>query len=312
MLLFDVHTHIGLDLAFYLRGWWPYATSAVDLLAEMDANGIDQAVCFPFGVPCAFDPYAFADHMTLDLQPDRVPFDRENQALINEVQKFDTDSRLHVLAMFDPSRKVDEQIKNLQPLADKIAGLKLQGTLIKAPVADLLDGGKPLMQFAQQHDMPVLIHTAIYDQDVWAQPADCLKVAEAYPDVRFNLAHSHRFHEPTLRIAAQMPNVWVDCSAHIIHCNAALENAAHVAKPSERVNADFTNPAAALQAVYDILGPSYLWGTDNPFMSWVDDSIFQICTYKAEADALHALPAAIKKSMASDAPQAWLFGSKES
>ncbi len=306
--LYDVHTHIGLDLAFYLRGWWPYAASAGDLLHHMDLNGIDRAVCFPFAVPTAFDPYAFAERMELELHPGRVPFDRENTLLLNEIEQLDTDNRLHVLAMFDPSRLVDEQIKNLDPLIGKITGLKLQGTLIKSPVTDLLGGGKPIMEFARQHNLPVLIHTAIFDQDLWAQPADCLKVAEANPDVRFNLAHSHRFHAPTLRIAAQMDNVWVDCSAHIIHCHAALEDAAHVAKPAERVDADYTNPAAALEAVHDIVGDSYMWGTDNPFHSWVDDNISEICTYKEEADALHALPPAVKQSMACDAPQAWLFG----
>jgi len=45
---YDVHTHVGIELAFMLRGWWPYAATARDLLERMDAGGIAQAVCFPF------------------------------------------------------------------------------------------------------------------------------------------------------------------------------------------------------------------------------------------------------------------------
>src|SRR5438309_1268650 len=39
-MFYDVHTHVGLEPGFYLRGWWPYAATATDLLAQMDANGI--------------------------------------------------------------------------------------------------------------------------------------------------------------------------------------------------------------------------------------------------------------------------------
>jgi predicted TIM-barrel fold metal-dependent hydrolase len=308
MEYYDVHTHVGLDQSFLLRGWWPYASTSADLLEKMDANGIAKAVCFPFGVPSAFDPYAFADDDQIKLLPGRVPFDRENIALLNEVDRIDKDGRLHVLAMFDPSRQVATQVKNLEPLVGRMTGLKLQGTLLQSPVTDLLTGGRPLMDFADQHNLPVLIHTAICANDVWAQPADCLKVAEAFPRVRFNLAHSHRFHEPTLREAAARQNVWVDCSAHIVHCRGALQDAAHVAKPTERVKANYADPTDVLAAVYDLIGDTYLWGTDNPYHSWCDDTMAELCSYKAEADAFHALPDATKRSMGHDAPRAWLFG----
>ena len=32
MLLYDVHTHVGADQGFLLRGWWPYASTTTDLL----------------------------------------------------------------------------------------------------------------------------------------------------------------------------------------------------------------------------------------------------------------------------------------
>src|SRR4051812_37765348 len=109
-MLFDVHTHVGCDLGFMLRGWWPYAATAQDLLQHMDANGVDRAVCFPFTLPSAFDSYAFADRGEIRLIDGRVPFDRENALLAEEIERLDTDHRLIQFAMFDPARGIPEQL----------------------------------------------------------------------------------------------------------------------------------------------------------------------------------------------------------
>jgi hypothetical protein len=307
-MLYDVHTHIGVDQAFVLRGWWPYAATAQDLLQLMDAGGIDRAVCFPFCLPSAFDAVAFADRRAVELLPGRVPFDRENFLLAQELQRIDTQKRLRVLAIIDPSRRVAEQVKNLEPLRGRIAGLKVQGTVIESPIAALLGAGRPLMEFAEAHRMPVLVHTSINPSDTWSQARDCIAVAAAFPKARFNLAHSLRFHAPSLREAAQLPNVWIDCSAHLAHCDLARDNFPAVAVPAERVDADYTRPAQVLEAIHAMLGGKYMWGSDNPFMSWCDDGIRIVHSYREEADVLHALPAAVKHSMATAAPEAWLLG----
>src|SRR5437762_3738326 len=98
---YDVHTHVGLDQGFLLRGWWPYAATARDLLVQMDDNGIRNAVCFPFCLPSAFDPYAFADRGEVKLLEGRVPFDYENRRLASEIEWLDSHHRLLQFAMFD-------------------------------------------------------------------------------------------------------------------------------------------------------------------------------------------------------------------
>jgi predicted TIM-barrel fold metal-dependent hydrolase len=167
------------------------------------------------------------------------------------------------------------------------------------------------MSLTEQYDLPMLFHTATNPKDTWAQASDCLDVAEAFPKVRFNLAHSLRFHAPLLKRATQLPNVWIDCSAHLNHCKLASENSVVVPPAGTRVDADYTDPVAAMLAVHDIVGDRYLWGSDNPFMSWCDDKLRLLFSYKQEADVLHALPESVKMSMADDAPRAWLFGKKE-
>jgi predicted TIM-barrel fold metal-dependent hydrolase len=141
-----------------------------------------------------------------------------------------------------------------------------------------------------------------------AQAADCLAVAGAFPKVRFNLAHSLAFHARLLREAAGMPNVWVDCSALLIHCRLAREDHPIAARREERVDADYTRPADVLETIHGILGERYLWGSDNPYMSWCDDDLRVIYSYPQEANVLHSLSEPLRLSMGSSGPQAWLFG----
>lgn len=308
-LRYDVHTHVGLDFAFYLHGWWPYAATTQDLLGHMDANGIDRAVCFPFTLPSALDPYAYAESDRLEFLPGRVPFDRENEMLVRELERIDTDGRLFAFAFFDPARQVPEQVKLLEKLAGSLRGLKTQTTMLQSPIRALLDEGSDLMAFAEQHNLPVLLHTAVYEKDRWAQAADCLAVAEHYPKVRFNLAHSIRFHLAHLKRAACLPNVWVDCAAHLAHCRLAAEpDSPFIAPRSVRVDADYSKPAEVLEAVHAVMGGKYMWGSDNPYMSWSDEVIRVLFTYREEVDVLRALPESTQADMAGTAPEAWLFG----
>jgi predicted TIM-barrel fold metal-dependent hydrolase len=308
--LYDVHTHVGLDYGFFLRGWWPYASTAQDLLERMRANQISRAVCFPFTLPTAFDPHAFAERGEVKLIDGRVPFEFENQQLANEIARVDTEKRLLQFAMFDPSREVEKQVKLIEKLIGKIAGLKTQTTILRSPIKNLLDAGRPLMELAQQHRLPVLFHTATNSTDTWAQASDCLDVAQAFPKIRFNLAHSLRFDARLLKQARQLPNVWIDCSAHLAHCKLALDNSPAIPPAGTRVDANFEDPVSTLLAVYEIVGDRYMWGSDSPFMSWCDDSLRVIFTYEQEAAVLHALPDKLTRQIACTAPEAWLFGAR--
>jgi predicted TIM-barrel fold metal-dependent hydrolase len=311
---YDVHTHIGLDAGFYLRGWWPYASTAADLLLQMDAQGIDRAVALTFVLPSAFDAYAFAERNEVALLPGRFPFDRENELLHAELARVDSKHRLMQFAMFDPSREVARQVESLERLFMRgkppIFGLKTQSTVIRSPIRALLDEGRPIMELAAQYKMPVLFHTSV--NDPWAQVADCLDVAQAFPTVRFNLAHSLRFHERFLRTAAELPNVWVDCAAHLAHCELARNDSPAVAPAAQRVKCDYAKPVAAFEAIHAILGPNkYLWGSDNPFMSWCDDKLRMVYTYKQEMAVVNALTEAVRCDVLSDGPTSWLFDGRE-
>ena len=304
----DVHTHVGTDYAFFLAGWWPYAGMTQDLVQRLDRYGIDQAVCFPFVVPSAMDPYQFAADRSLTLRDGRFPYDHENPALITEIHRLGFEQRLKPLAMFDPGRCISPQVRALEELAGDVAGLKTQTEVLRSPIRNLIGEARDILRVAEAHDLPVLFHTAVSPSDANSQVRDCLDVAEAWPNVRFNLAHSLRFDREGLKRAAELPNVWVDCSAHLIHCRLAQRDIPAVAPPDERVDADYADPAAVLQAVHAILGERYMWGSDTPFNSWCDDGIQLVCEYGEEVATLNALPDAVRHSMSRRAPHDWLYG----
>ena len=163
-----------------------------------------------------------------------------------------------------------------------------------------------MMHFAAENDLPVVLHTSV--NDAWAQVSDCLDVAAAHPKVRFNLALSLRFDLPSLERASLMSNVWIDCSAHIIHCELARGDSKAVAEASRRVKTNYADPVQVLADIEAILPGRYLWGSDNPYMSWVDDKLKLMSSYAKEVAVLHALPADVRRRMACDAPRRWLFG----
>jgi hypothetical protein len=304
----DSHTHVGADAAFYLAGWWPYASSARDLLAQLDSAGIDRAVCFPFCTPSAFDVAAFARDRSLVQLPGRFPFDLENLALLDEIEHLGAGDRLLPFAMFDPGREVPAQLERLGELTGRIRGLKTQTTILRSPIQALLDEARDLMAFAEQHDLPVVLHTAVDPADDWAQVRDCLTVAAANPGVRFCLGHSLRFDGAALREVSQLPNVWVDCSAHLNHCHLARLDDPAVAAPTARVDVDYASPAGVLEVVFELTGGRYTWGSDSPFQSWCDDRVAMVFTYAEEAMVLGELPAEIAESMTRHAPHSWLTG----
>jgi len=304
----DVHTHTGVDFAFYLARWWPYASTVQDLLDRLDYSGVDKAVTFPFVVPSAIDPYAFAKDRSFQLRDGRFPYDHENASLMDEIDKLGAQGRVLQFAMFDPGRCVEEQLAALEPIAPKVAGLKTQTEVLRSPIRDLLADASGIMKLAEAHDLPVVFHTAVSPNDQCSQVRDCLDVAEAYPRVRFNLAHSLRFDRPGLERAAALPNVWVDCSAHLIHCELAESNA-HVAAPQgQRVDADYAKPAQVIKAIHQILGDRYMWGSDAPFMSWCDDGVRLVRTYRQEVAVLDDLSPHVRDSILRKGPNAWLHG----
>lgn len=306
----DNHVHIGVDPLFYVNGWSPYALDVPRLLAEGADTGIDRWIVFPFVSYLGLD-FAALRRGEIKTGPEaEVPYTFENRRLLEEIarQNEENGKKLLPFLMADPGRFQNEQVREWESVikSHRVFGLKIQATIIRSPITALLEKGGVMLDFAEEHNLPVLIHSSIAPDDAWSQCADILRIAEARPGVRFVLAHSCRFHRPSLDRVAELPNTWFDCSAHIIHCECAVRGLPAVAIPGERFDSDYASPARVLQDLAEAYPHKLIWGSDAPFYSYEDAGIQLRSTYRAEVDVLESLPPDKLERAASRNTLAWL------
>jgi predicted TIM-barrel fold metal-dependent hydrolase len=307
----DNHVHIGVDPLFYLSGWSPYCLDLPRLQIMTEGSGIDRWVVFPFVSYMALDPEALRrEEIRLGLSSDPVPYRFENHRLLGDLARLEPPEREQYLPflMADPARQPEEQVAVWETLAaeHRVHGIKIQATIIRSPVTELLGGAARMLDFAEERDLPMLIHSSIHPEDPWSRCDDILRIAESRPRVRFILAHSCRFHRPSLDRVAALPNTWFDCSAHIIHCRSAVQGLPNVAVPAERFDTDYASPATVLQDLAAAYPDKLVWGSDAPFYAYEDNTLKLRATYREEVDVLHALPPALQDRVALRNTAAWL------
>lgn len=309
----DCHVHIGVDPLFYLQGWSPYCLDLPHFMLEAGEHAIGAWIVFPFVSYFALDQDALRqDKIELSQKGDTVPYRFENRRLLEDLRRLpDRDrQRFMPLLIADPSRKTKAQVEEWTTLYEqhRIFGIKIQPTIIQSPILSLLDKGNPILDFAEERDLPFLIHSSISPADPWAQCADILKVAEARPNIRFILAHSCRFHHESLNRVAELPNTWFDCSAHCIHCESAVRGMDIVAVPSERFPTDYSDPNRVLQDLSAAYPDKLIWGSDAPFYSYESSRVQLKSSYQREIDALNSLSPELCQKVSHDNTLAWLGG----
>ena len=304
----DCHNHLGVELAFYLRGFYPYAQTLPHLLAEGDMAGVSHFLVFPMVTHFALSLAGMqAGEVRTEGALETVPYALENRRLLGEVYHLFSGQapRFFPLAMADPLRTVDRQAKALRLLWDDFAetarttsgqsrppyvGLKFQTTMLRSPIRALLHEGQALLEIARERGLPLLIHSSVHPDDVWAQAHGICDIAEALPDIRLCVAHSCRFDRECLDRIAALPNAWFDCSAHIIHCRLACSDAPQIAPRSRRFDSDYAHPSRVLHDLAEAYPEKLIWGSDSPYHSYVDANLTLWATYQEEAACLHDLP----------------------
>ena len=315
--LLDAHTHIGTDLLFYLRGDYPYALDWPTLVRLGEYEGITGGfVVFPMPTNSTFSVAALQQgRMEPDYKLAQVPYAFENRRMLEEIELFPQfRNRAFPLCFIDPSRKQEEQVKELETLYQeyRFVGLKVQATIIQSFVRDLNGPGSCLMEFAAEKNLPVLLHSSVSPDDPWSNVDDLLAVAEAWPQIRFNLAHSCRFDKPALDRINDLPNAWFDCSAHRIHCELVGMKSRVVASPERLFPSDYSNPATVLRDLAEAYPNKLMWGSDAPFDSYVSKTLKLMSCYKDEARTLLSLDADTVQRIARANTLAFLFGPEQS
>lgn len=291
--LIDAHTHVGIDLLFYLRGHFPYSQSWPGLLKEGRALGIDRFVVFPMPSHLGLNSEALRrGEITSKDAWESVPYGFENRRMMLEIfHHSGTAERALPFWMFDPMREPGSQCEALRLLNEEFpcAGLKVQATIIQSPVSHLFGEGACLLDLAEEKNWPILFHTSVHPEDPWSQVDDILRVVEARPGIRFNLAHSCRFDRAALDRIAELPNAWFDCSAHRIHCILAMQDHPAIAPGPRRFPSDYRDPARVFADLAEAYPGKLLWGSDAPFESYIDDAVQLRSSYEAEASLLQAV-----------------------
>lgn len=304
--IIDAHNHIGTELLLWLNDMFPYAQQA-DSLALHASQGVSHWVVFPCVSYSALDLDALRRGEIALPEGAPTPYAFENRRLLEELQFVDSEvappGAFIPLCMMDPSRRQNDQAAALRKLYAEMpfAGLKIQSTILQAPILDLLEAGTVLLDFAEENDLPVLIHSSIHPGDTWAQCADILKVVEARPKVRFILAHSCRFHKPSLDRVAEIPNAWFDCSAHGIHCLGVVRDLPIVAKGDHLFPSDYNRPGQVLADLAEAYPEKLIWGSDSPYYTWRSKSGGEWSnlgsTYQKEVAYLREVPESLQEKV---------------
>ncbi len=303
-MLIDCHNHLGVDLFFYLNGYHPYAQDLPALVTEGRHCGVDRWVVFPMVTNLTFDLAALRARKFTGGGLESVPYVFENERMLREIYELYPDLGQLTLpfVILDPLREPAAQLAKLRELRTRYPfyGLKIQATIIQSDVKALLTVGRGFLDFAAEFNLPFLIHSSVAPEDTWSQAADILKVAEATPHVRFCLAHSCRFDRECLDRVAALPNTWFDCSAHRIHCESVTLGLPNVAPAARRFAADYRDPTAVMRDLAAAYPTKFIWGSDTPFQSYVDQEYSLRSTYAEEVACLQALPDKLRQAVAQD------------
>lgn len=301
-MLIDCHNHLGTDLLFYFRGFYPYAQDLPALVTEGRRQGVDRWVVFPMIAHTWFDLAGLRRGELIPGGPDTIPYAFENERMLREIYELFPDlGRLTLpFAMVDPVREPEAQVETLRKLHRQFPfyGLKIQPTMLKANARALLGPSRCILDLAEEFDLPMLIHSGVAASDPWSEVGMLLDIVEATPNVRFCLAHSCRFDHPYLDRLASLPNAWFDCSAHRIHCQGAVQNLAFIAEPSRRFATDFNNPSQVLRDLAEAYPTKLLWGSDTPFQTFVAKEAIGVIslrsTYAEEVACVRDLPESVR------------------
>ncbi|MFA5688743.1 MAG: amidohydrolase family protein [Kiritimatiellales bacterium] len=307
----DSHTHIGFDPLYYLQGWSPYCADLTRLFLDAEGAEIDRFIVFPFITYMDLDMEKLRrDQVALSNDPDAVPYRFENKRLVTDIQRAPLEWREKIWPFLigDPSRKPAEQVAEWRKLSSgcRVYGIKFQTHTIQSPVLDLLNQGGCMLDFAEEKNLPLLIHASIHPNDRWSQCADILRIVETRPAIRFVLAHSCRFHRPTLERMAELPNAWFDCAAFIVHCACAENNLPAVAAPEQRFPSDYSCPGTVLNDLAEAFPEKLIWGSDAPYYSIEYDRLQLRSSYRCERACLDAVSVALQERICCRNTLAWL------
>lgn len=321
--IIDGHSHAGVALCKYAEGAFPYAQTIEGLFGQQLQGGIDLNVVFPFTADLYFDLPAMVEgrYRKARRPLSESPYTIENQLLLREIFEYcpEVSHRFLPFLSADPAREARRQVRQLTQMADRypVYGIKINPAICQSPVKALLGAGRPIMDFIRERQLPVLLHTSSLCADAFSYAGDAFKVIEAFPDVRFCLAHCILFSRSFLDRALAAPNVWVDTAAFVIQVALCRDLTGRQVSRADLIDADFMDVDAVFGVLCEQYGQRLIWGSDSPAFSYIcrrklNATEWQHFRYKAvyldEVERLRRCSEDMQRRIANSNTLGFLFG----
>lgn len=309
-VLIDVHSHCGYGHYNVIKRRYPSTQSVVDLASKTKSAGIEYVVSFPFpGSTYYFDiPEIAKGNLHVPNPIEEFPYHFANRQLFYEVSLFG-EGRILPFANIYPKHKEQEQADYLGRLVKEgiLFGLKFHTLATQYSALALIDS--PFMEIAKRYSLPVLIHSG---SDKISHPKNIVQLAEHHPEIRFCIAHAAKFEKNIFDYITKnkIKNVFMDTSPFIsLTKDTLLDIERNIGE--EKLDLPYDEPKLALLKFCQLFPDFLVWGTDEPWTTITDDNqnniLFKI-TYKDEADLLQSLPEDIKRKIAYENSNLFLFG----
>ncbi len=319
----DIHSHVGVAMKHYAKGEYPYAETLEGIYYKQLSGGIDINVVFPFTMElfCDFRRMVDTGELVEDAAPlSPVPYELENRHLLRELYEYcpELSARFLPFFCFDPGRYQREQIAVMQELIKKypVYGIKIVPIACQSRAIALLEHPE-FFDFAASNNLPVLFHSTSGPAEKYSYAGDLFKLIDAFPKVRYCLAHCLLFHDGFLKEADRRKNVWVDNAAMKIQVDV-FRSHLDKSKPEDVFPADYSDYRKVLKALVERFPDTMVWGTDSPCYAFITDrktfdgsmTKYRLKgTYTDEIDGLRYLSPEQQTQMAQVNALKFLFGS---
>lgn len=258
-MIIDVHTHVGATATRVFNNLSPYCLSVDQLVQEMNRNGVDLTVAFPFPDTLYFNPNEYKKLIKTNLM--EFPYQKENENLIYQVEQFG-EGRVIPFACIDPLREVDKQVESLRGWVEgkQIRGLKLHTKCMGCNGETLV--GSKFADLAREFKLPILFHT-LHDED--SSPLSVLRFARSEPKINVCIAHGGGFRKDFFtEFDKDMPeNVYFDFAP----MRVLLSILRHEAEKYqvELLDLDYENPVSVLKEMIAKYRNHMVFGSDQPY-----------------------------------------------
>jgi len=320
----DSHVHLGISVKSYASMEFPYAQSLEDHYYRQLCGGVDASIVFPYAPDLYFDPQALVRRGECvpgnpPISP--TPYGIENRMVIREIFEYfpELAQRFIPFISFDPGRAVEDQIQAALELERQwpIYGIKIVPVLCQSPVTCLLKEGLPIIEFARERNLPILLHTTPDSSERYSYTPMTFEVVEQNLDVRFCLAHCIGFSRAHLDRANELPNVFVDTAALKIQAQLMHEDCESVPDHEKRFPTNYADHKSVMMDLMRAYPNTLIWGSDAPAYSYFchrkqgEDYYVDFklkARYEDEVAALDALPADLRTQASNTNTLRFLFG----